>query len=183
MDSIQEIWTDIETWYKGNTPRLYRMLRAGASDRQIRRLERRIGLALPEDYIDSLRRHNGGSFIDNYLYLGIDEVLERWAALRDVLRHERFQDDEEISDSDDISDARPGQSALVPIAEHIAGVIVCVSLTPISLLTKGIIVEIDISEGTWTSAYETFTDWLESYRDDLYQDLYKIDENGYLLPK
>ncbi|MCI0529674.1 MAG: SMI1/KNR4 family protein, partial [Nitrospira sp.] len=78
---IQNIWRDIEVWYRENAPRLLQDLKDGASDQQISEFEAAIGMSLPDDYKTSVRLHNGAVYVHDYEYLSLEGVLSKWSTM------------------------------------------------------------------------------------------------------
>lgn len=58
--TISQIWEQIEAWYAQNAPD-EQVLNDGASDEQIAEVESVLGLELPGEIKESLRRHDGTS--------------------------------------------------------------------------------------------------------------------------
>lgn len=57
---LNEIWDEIEAWYDQHVPD-GEPLNEGATDDEIADVEQQLGVKLPEDVKDSLRRHNGSA--------------------------------------------------------------------------------------------------------------------------
>ncbi len=79
--TVAESWKRIEVWYAENAYALGNSLAAGASAAAIKRFEKEIGAPLPDDFKESLRIHDGGSWWVPYRYgelLSLDGILKQW---------------------------------------------------------------------------------------------------------
>jgi cell wall assembly regulator SMI1 len=80
---MKELWREFENWLAASWPDGLADLNPPASDADIAKLERTLGVRLPPDYIECLKIHNGqagraGGLIDNCEFLSCDAVCEQW---------------------------------------------------------------------------------------------------------
>lgn len=59
MADMKEIWRRLESWYRDYAPEVAASLKAGATEAQLARLEKRLGRRLPEDFRESYKLHDG----------------------------------------------------------------------------------------------------------------------------
>lgn len=179
---VQDVWAEIERWYKANAPGLLDLLSEGADDDEVTRFENAGNLSLPEDYRASIQIHNGGGFIHNFIYLSLEESHAEWQRLKRT--HERPDNKENrILKDEGLTTSHTESPKWVPIAEHKAGIVICLDMEPQVNGSIGNIIRFDYEEGPSTTKYKSFLDWLRGYRDDLMQGQYEIDSYGFLNPK
>jgi cell wall assembly regulator SMI1 len=178
--SISDIWKEIESWYQVNSPRLFSYLAPGTSDQTIEKLERLINLSLPDDYKASLKCHNGGSLINNYMYYSVSEVMEKWKTLKKQLERHAFP--EWDSQGEDRIKNQWWHPGWIPVADHLSGALICIDLAPGARGQLGQIIEFDYREGPALTDFASFADWMIFFRDRLTIGYYKINQNGYLEP-
>jgi cell wall assembly regulator SMI1 len=104
-DALAGLWDRFEGWLEEHAPADRQVLLPGASDGQIRALERGLGFALHPDLAWLLRRHNGviepragsqaGAFLLDYWLLDTQGVLERRRDLVDICRDAQNDVDED----------------------------------------------------------------------------------------
>lgn len=100
---MQELWRDFESWLAVNWPEGLADLNPPASDDDIAKLERALGVRLPPDYIDCLKIHDGqrnraGGLFDNFEFLSCSGVLAQWQIWKEL--HDRGRFDDIASDAD-----------------------------------------------------------------------------------
>lgn len=88
---IRSVWTRIEQVLEQQVPETARTLAPPATDQEIAQLEEVLGLALPEDFIESLRVHNGQNdssrchtFIIEGLLASAAQIAETWRMLTEL---------------------------------------------------------------------------------------------------
>lgn len=180
-EMIQLVWTDIEQWYRDKAPRLFSYLAKGATIREITRLEKLTGKPLPVDYVASLQRHNGGGFVHFFEYLSLQEVSRSWELMRTLETKGRFAGLEAFDPAGGLLQNVGWHLGWIPVAEHKSGILICLDLAPGPTGTSGQVLEMDLQEGPSATEYDSFLGWLASFRDDLKQGVYGVDEHGYLI--
>jgi len=68
--ATESVWAHIPRWYKQNAPRIYKQLGKGAMMSEVRELEARLGVKLPEDFVASLRTYRRSVGRRAYFALG-----------------------------------------------------------------------------------------------------------------
>lgn len=87
--SVRTTWTRLEKWLQKNLPAAHRSLNHGATQRQIRDLEKATRRTLPDDLKESLLIHNGQKdvlegVVFGLLLIPIDWILSDWELMRRV---------------------------------------------------------------------------------------------------
>jgi cell wall assembly regulator SMI1 len=187
MNNINEliigIWQDIKEWYKIHAPQRLEDLMDGISKTEIIELEQKIGFSLPEDYKASLKIHNGDCHISDYNYLSGDSVIYQWLMMKELLEEGKFSDFKINYPEKNIIQNTWWDLKWIPFAEDSGGNMICIDMNPGINGIEGQIIYMEINEGPIPSKYKSFLDWLESYKNDLYDNLYEVDEEGYISPK
>jgi len=83
------VWEYLERWYREEAPIVYNRLKTPASEQDIKYLEDKMGLVLPEDLTASLKIHNGGIFHD-YEYLSTEQIYRFWLMMNEVKQKGAF---------------------------------------------------------------------------------------------
>lgn len=83
-------WKRLEIWLKTNNPALMADLNPPASDAEIKELEQKIGMKLPEDFVECLKVHNGQKGEAEWLFSGLEflssrRIADEWAIWKDLL--------------------------------------------------------------------------------------------------
>jgi cell wall assembly regulator SMI1 len=89
INSIEQLWQRIEALLLSQASSTALRLAAGASDQALERLEAVVGVALPEDFRASYRRHDGGFTMRLVTSMDISSlagIAEDWLILEELLR-------------------------------------------------------------------------------------------------
>lgn len=181
--TIQNIWNDIKEWYTENASSLLENLKDGVSAQELSEVEERVGLALPDDYKASLRVHNGDVYIHDYNYLSLDKVLDRWLRMTQKSEEGAFEGREVFEAGGGIIQNTWWHRGWIPFAEDGGGNLICIDMAPDADGVVGQILNMERQSGPVVSEYTSFLEWLEHYKDDLYDGVYEVDEDGYLIEK
>jgi cell wall assembly regulator SMI1 len=178
-DSIADIWRDIETWLGAHAPDRLAELLPPADDAAIARLEDALGAPLPNDFVESLRVHDGAAYLTSYAYLGVDGAEANIGSGR-----KRAGDKRPIHDPEaDIVKPVWWNVLWLPVAEDSGGNLICVDMDPGPKGTKGQVIIWEMAMGPGTTAHASFADWLKDYRDGLHGGRYDVDDGGFLTEK
>jgi cell wall assembly regulator SMI1 len=178
---IENIWNDIKEWYRKKCPDRLEDLNEGASAQQLADLENAIGLRLPDDYKASLKIHNGDCYMTDYSYMSIDGVLRKWSMMKRLRDKGTFKESEIIDGGRQIIQNTWWHPGWIPFAEDGGGNMICIDMDPEVNGVQGQILYMETqAEGPIISNYKSFLEWIESYKNDLYDGKYEVDEYGYL---
>lgn len=180
---IQNLWKDIESWFKENAPIILDSLGDGASDQQINEFETSIGTMLPNDYKESLRIHNGDVYFHSYNYLSIDRALKKWSMMTELNQDGTFEGNEVEGAERGLIQNAWWHSKWIPFAEDSGGNMLCIDMAPGINGTKGQIIKMEIQSGPSATGHKSFLDWLRRYKDDLYGGKYEVDDFGFIIEK
>jgi cell wall assembly regulator SMI1 len=81
MSDVTTTWTKLEAWIRTNAPDLKKSLKKGASEKQIAKLEKHLGVELPEEYTTFLKLCDGLN----------ENVAEQWTIWKDLLDGGNFE--------------------------------------------------------------------------------------------
>jgi cell wall assembly regulator SMI1 len=180
---IQKIWSDIEQWYSNHAANLLEDLNNGISDQVLTEFESQTGLTIPEDYKTSLKIHNGDVYFHSYCYQSLEGVLKSWLLMKQQVEAGAFEGRQIFNEGEEVIQNIWWCSRWIPFAEDSGGNFICIDLEPASQGIVGQIIKMEVNAGPVATEYESFFEWLKSYRDDLYKGLYEVDEDGYLFEK
>lgn len=181
--AIQNTWNQIERWYAENAPRILENLRNGASDEDISNFEARVGLPLPDDYKASLRLHDGDAYVHDYNYLSLEGVLNNWLLMTEQSEQGVFKEREVFDAGGGIIQNTWWHRAWIPFAEDGGGNLICIDMAPEADGVVGQILKMEMQLGPVATQYKSFLEWLASYKNDIYGEVYEVDEDGYLIEK
>jgi cell wall assembly regulator SMI1 len=181
--AIQDIWREIEAWYKKNVPGILENLKHPASDEQIKEFEARLGISLPPDYRASLKTHNGDHNFHDYHYLYIDGALKKWQMLTKLGEDGTFEGWRVEEAHRGIIQNTWWHRAWIPFAEDGCGNLLCIDMAPGANGVEGQVIRMELRTGPESSGHKSFFSWLQRYKDDLYAGRYEVDEFGFIIEK
>jgi cell wall assembly regulator SMI1 len=172
---MQEIWTQIEAWLRGNAPSVLNLIQPGASDAQISELESLLSIQFPEDVKASYRIHNGQlaythGLINGREFLSLERIKDEWQAWKDLLDDGTFQTDD---GQDRGSEAAPGifnvwwSSGWIPLTYDGSGNHDCLDLNPAEGGTYGQIITMWHDDPERKIVAPSFRDWLMQHAEGL----------------
>ena len=93
---MQMVWNTLESWLAENAPHLKQALKPGVQEDEVERLEKRIGVKLPEDFVAFYKIHNGQDaesegIIDAEELLSFERIMEEWKVWKDLADTETFE--------------------------------------------------------------------------------------------
>jgi cell wall assembly regulator SMI1 len=99
---MKELWKRLETWLMDHYPELLDSLNDGATDDMIFEAEEKMGMSLPNDFVESLKLHNGQKddfypgLIGGHQLLSLDDIVAWWQMWNNQLEEGCFNDWEEL---------------------------------------------------------------------------------------
>jgi cell wall assembly regulator SMI1 len=181
--TIQDLWKEIEKWYKENAPNALEKLKEGASDEQINEFEAQVGVSLSDDYKASIKTHNGDVYVHDYNYVSFDKALKRWSMMNELNEKGTFTGRDVTGSEGSIIQHMWWNRAWIPFAEDGGGNMLCIDMAPGANGTEGQILRMEIQSGPEPTQHMSFLAWLQSYKDDLYGGKYEVDEYGFIVEK
>lgn len=179
---IESVWNDIEKWYRDNSPVMLEELKAsgGASTQNIESFEDSTNCTLPEDYKTSIQVHNGGTYINGYQYNSLEQTLDIWAEMKQLKGDGTFLDADALCADGEKIQKNWWCYGWIPFSQDFGGNLHCIDTNPEKSGIFGQIIFWDATEGPILTEYNSFTEWLKRYRDDLCHGFYQIDECCFL---
>jgi cell wall assembly regulator SMI1 len=164
MSDVTLIWNKLEAWIKTNVPDLKKSLKKGASDKQIAKLEKHLGVELPEEYKTFLQLCNGlkddaeAGFYDGEL-MSAENVAEQWTIWKNLLDGHHFEDISSKPEKGIRNDW--WNPKWIPITHDGGGNHLCIDLEPARDGRPGQIITMWHDSAERELMYASFTDWLE----------------------
>jgi cell wall assembly regulator SMI1 len=189
--TVRQSWTRIEAWLKENAPPIRKSLRPPGKDGALEKLQRKLGLSLPADFVQSIQIHDGQKTdADAGLFPYADEVLGdtpsfRMFALSEIGREWAMM--KELHDLDEFlgRKSKPGRGirrdwwnpGWVPIADDGGGDYFCLDLAPGKGGTRGQVIVFchDMDERRLMA--KSFAAWLEKLAKGFTSGKYVLDED------
>ena len=178
---VTEIWERIEHYLAKNFPQHLACLNLGAMEEEIVYAETVMKIRLPEDFRESLKRHNGQNPKSAMSIFGFGELVP----LEDIVRTWRFLENlhEDQNWRESIATAHPSVKAnwwnlcWVPITSDGCGNHECLDLNPTSEGHLGQVITMWHDDSSRSLCAASFADWLE----DCAQEIERGDRDDYLL--
>jgi cell wall assembly regulator SMI1 len=171
--AIRGIWGDIEQWYLDREPEKLNSLLEGATDEQIAEFETKVGVQLPVDYKASLKIHNGYVNFHSYTYTNLEATHPRWLMMTDAAERGlfEFEKDKIINSGGGIIQNTWWHRNWIPFAADINGNYFCLDMAPAVNGEAGQIIFHSYLRGPVITKYQSFMEWVEACRDNLYRDI------------
>ena len=157
--ATKKIWERFERWCRENAPLVCEDLKQGASEEQIKTLEERIGLTLPEDFAAFLMVHNGAMWFDSYEYIGTEQIYQTWLRMNQIKEEGFFSNRQIDRRSQGIIKNTWWDSHWIPVAEDSCGNLHCIDLAPDANGSIGQVIYWEKIEGSLPSGCESFFAW------------------------
>ena len=181
--AIKNVWNRLEKWYEQNAPVVYQRLNAGVSEQEIKNLEYRMGIRLPDDFLASLIAHNGGIEFHDYEYLTIDRLYQIWSMMNELKAEKAFDGYKMAETNQGMIQDTWWDSHWIPFAVDSEGNSICIDLFPGENGTPGQIIYMEKHEGPIISEYKSFFEWLWNYQQDIYRGYYRVNQDGLIEEK
>ncbi len=165
---MKQQWQRLEAWLKTHNPALLADLKPPASDADIQELEQKLGVKLPEDFVECLKVHDGQRGGGEWLFSGSEflsskRILEEWAIWKDLLDGGDF----------DGVEAEPGKGIKpvwwspkwIPFTYNGAGDHLCLDLDPTSQGCSGQVITLWHDDGARKKKADSFTQWFAEFVD------------------
>lgn len=178
-DQIDQLWQRIESYLSLQASSRALRLATGASDQALDRLEAELGMALPEEFCASYRRHDGGftmHLVTSMEVLSLPGIAEAWQILKELLHDEEWAQQPPYYFSEDV--VRSGwhtgpiqpvwwSRSWIPFAADRAGNHACLDLTPAGSGVSGQVIDWDHECGPSRVLFPEFAHLLAAFADQL----------------
>jgi cell wall assembly regulator SMI1 len=176
-EATKNIWERFERWCRSNAPLVCEDLRQGASSEEIKTLEERIGLTLPEDFSTFLMVHNGAMWFARYEYIGTEEIYHIWLRMNQVQDEGVFANRQIDPRSVGMIKNAWWDSHWIPFAQDSGGNFHCIDLAPDVNGRVGQVIYWEKLEGPLPSGCQSFFVWFTDMQQGLGK-YYVVDEEG-----
>ena len=175
---MEDAWCRIAAWFEANVPGGLHF-RSGASPVQIKAVESRIGLDLPEDVRRSYRIHDGsnpmGTFCEDGCLLSLEEMARIWEEL--------FKPPASVSihgHPTPIGPIKPvwWNAGWIPLTESGGGPCLCIDMDPDQGGSVGQVIRFWHEVGPMRVEAQGLGPWLVQYAADLTAGKYHLDHDG-----
>ncbi|AFY38605.1 Cell wall assembly/cell proliferation coordinating protein, KNR4 [[Leptolyngbya] sp. PCC 7376] len=142
--TIEVAWQQLENWLAENAPKVAAGLNPGATEEELLACEKVLEIALPNDFKDFYRRHNGQSadspwLFDGVEFLSLHRIQDEWLVWKDLLDGGDFED----SYSEPPAEVKNDwwNKHWIPFTYNGGGDHLCIDLDPTEAGTKGQVIE------------------------------------------
>ncbi len=163
---VAQSWAHLEAWLQAQPRAIPGGFNAGASDDDIQILEGALGATLPEDFVESLKRHNGqadqgGVCFDGESLLDIQGILSEWTTWRELVVEGAFDgmtSDPDAGVKDDWYNLK-----WIPLTRNGMGDGLCIDLDPAPGGTVGQVIRMLHDDDQRERVAASFTQWLSGH--------------------
>lgn len=179
-EAVTGVWDYILKWYNLHSSMLLSQLKPGTDQKSILKLNKTLGISLPNDFQASLMTYNGEVYFHDYQYLTIDQIIETWKMMKGLLESNAFPS--HLHDNKKMDNVLEvwWNEKWIPFAKDGGGNLMCIDMDPTVSGHKGQIIYWEKSEGPIPTQYKSFFHWLYAYEQALYRGYYKVDEEGFI---
>ena len=188
--TVDEAWDRIEAWLKTNAPK-WKPLRRGATDAQLAKAEKDLGLKLPADVKASYRRHNGtddhGFFPDpagadvNWYLLALSAMVGEAGEWAELLDDGDFDDSKPKADRSVRREA--WNTKWVPFTGNGGGDCWCLDFAPAAGGVRGQVIYVSHEMAPRERLAKSFRDWLGGFVVALEAGAYGYEDGRGLVPR
>jgi cell wall assembly regulator SMI1 len=120
---MKELWERLERWLMDNYPELHDSLNDGATEDMIFDAEEKIGIRFPNDFVESIKIHNGQKYdfypglIGGHQLLCLNDIVAEWQMWTNELDKGAFIDWDELNfNSNKVKTDQWWRTKWIPIA-------------------------------------------------------------------
>ena len=176
-EATKNIWERFERWCRSNAPLVCRDIKSGATAEEIKILEQKTGLTLPEDFAAYLMVHNGTIWFASYEYIGTEQIYQIWLTMNRIKEEGFFSNQQIDRSSQGIIKNTWWDSHWIPFAEDSCGNLHCIDLAPDVNGTVGQVIYWEKVEGPLPSSCQSFFVWFRDMEQGLGR-YYVVGEEG-----
>lgn len=167
---IKQHWEKLEAYLKANNPVLLADLNPPAKDSEIRNLEAHLGVALPADFTECLKVHNGQKGDADWLFNGLEflsthRIQKEWDIWNNLLNGGDFDGDQSVPASGVRADW--WNPKWIPFTYNGGGDHLCLDLNPTSEGQVGQIIALWHDDDARQMESSSFTQWFSNFVNDL----------------
>lgn len=162
---MKETWEQFEKWLSRHWPDGLNCLNPPATDEQIAKLEEKLEVELPDDFVACLKIHNGqsgyASIFDGMEFLSCEEIYSQWLVWKNLL---------DRGDFDDVSsEPEPGIKSdwwnpkWIPFTHDGGGDHLCLDLDPTAVGSSGQVITMWHDMGARELKAKSFAAYFEAY--------------------
>lgn len=172
---MQTLWKDITNKLNAIAPQITEGLLPGVTETEVKDLEERLQIKLPNNFIDFYKIHNGQDdatpwMIDGELLLSFEEIYNQWSIWDDLQRNKHFETDNgEPFESDPEKGIKNvwWNSKWIPFTYDGSGNHLCLDLDPDSGGNYGQVIRMWHDDSNRLLLAKSFTDWVKDYTKQL----------------
>jgi len=155
-------WAAFEAYLRDHAPALLADLNPPASEKTLHSLQQQLGAALPEDFLDFLRGHDGQKgladpLFGDYEFLSSDRILDAWEFWRKQSEGSDFSH-EDAAPSTGVQ-ANWWNTKWIPFAANGSGDYLCLDLAPTEGGSVGQIIGVWHDDGARKVKGKSFSAW------------------------
>ena len=141
---IAKAWVVIEEWLSQNAPAVRKSLRPPSDNAKVQKLQKKLGLTLPDDFVASILIHDGqksnaehglfpapgGDLTEpSYTLFPLASIASEWAMMKELLETGNFEGARLPKSARGVQNVHWSEG-WVPIADNGAGDYFCLDLAP-----------------------------------------------------
>ncbi len=178
-EATRKIWQGLEIWLQENAPKVCENFAPGASADDIKTLEERIGMSLPEEFTAYLMVHNGQMWFGSYEYLNTERIYKAWSLMNELKNEQVFSKPHHQIDpvSEGIIKNTWWDWHWIPFGEDGCGNMLCIDLDPDVNGRVGQVIYWEKYQGPLPAGYQSFFAWFRSLEEGLGR-YYLVDKDG-----
>lgn len=169
---MQQLWQQLESILEETNPSVLTDLAPPATDTEISDLQDKLGVKLPDDFIATLKIHNGqrgkaDGLFDGSEFLSTSRILQEWTMMKEVFDSGEFDG----FNPDDLSSEGVKSGAWIPkwipIISFGNGDIWCLDLDPGEDGHYGQVIQYWHEDAAAQKEANSFTEWFSNFTDQL----------------
>jgi cell wall assembly regulator SMI1 len=180
-DAVADSWRRIARWIKDQAPG-WKPLKKGASEEQIKRVEKKLRFELPTDFRDSYRIHNGSGSEQifpcpddiSYYWMSISEMGQDWQMMKELLEGGEFVGRQAQSERGIRADW--WHVGWLPFASNGGGDYFCIDHAPAAGGKQGQIITMNHESGEHKLLAPSLREWLYRFANDLEDGIFTYEE-------
>ncbi|MEX3748347.1 SMI1/KNR4 family protein [Lysinibacillus xylanilyticus] len=139
---MKKLWSKFENWLELNCPEIVESFNEPAAETEIAKAEQKMGITFPNSFKELLLIHNGQrneypeqrfeyvGAIGNYELLTIEEIVDTWETMKELLDNKVFEDFDEVEALGPVKEEYWWNPRWISIATNGTGDDICIDLDP-----------------------------------------------------
>lgn len=191
---VKKLWSKFEKWLELNCQEIVDSFNEPAAKAEITKAEQKMGVTFPDSLKGLLLIHNGQrneypeqrfeyvGAIGNYELLTIEEIVDTWETMKELLDNKLFEDFDEVEAVGPVKEEYWWNPRWISIATNGTGDDICIDLDPDEGGTVGQVITFWYDWEEWKVISRSLEEWFGEITKCLEDGTYKlIEEDGELV--